>query len=162
MFVRCRCPRLISILPAPATALLCAVVWCGIAEADDPPKVQGVIASQVHFSGDAREKAANAILELLASCTSSGTASEMDWVEAPHGKCHLHFTFVKPQTVTVTINRPAKIEVGEMVITFPLSNGRIWVRSGDKYTWFAKYRPELCKPIQELLKEAESTPDVFP
>ncbi len=154
MFAGFRCRGLISILPAPVTAVLCAVVWCSIAQADDPPEVRGVLAGQVYFSGDAREKAATAVLELLASCTASGTASEHDWVEAPHGKCHLHFKFVKPRTVTVAIGRLATIETGEMVITFPLSNGRIWLRSGDRYTWFAKYRPELCKPIQELLKDA--------
>lgn len=154
MFARFGHRTLIAVLPTYAAVLICAVFFCTAVQALDPPEVQGVIATGVHFSGDAREKVATAVFELLASCTASGTASENDWAEALHRKCRLHFKFVEPRTVMMTNDRPDKIEVDEMVITFPLSNGRIWVRSGEKYIWFAKWRPERCKPIQELLKEA--------
>jgi len=140
------------ILIVPIAALLYTAFWCNTAHANDQPEVQGVIATEVQFSGASREKVANAVFELLGSCTFSAPASEKEWGDAPNQKCRIHVKFVKPHTVTV--NRSEKVEVDEMVITFPLSNGRIWVRSGDKYISFAKYRPELCKPIQELLREA--------
>jgi hypothetical protein len=44
-----------------------------------------------------------------------------------------------------------------MVITFPLSAGRVWVRTGNEYFWFAKWpcqQGRLEDPIQLLLKEA--------
>ena len=157
MFVGFRPRRFVSARPVSAAVLL-SVLWCSTAQAADSPEVRGLIATQVHFEGESRERVATAGLELLASCTLRHTASRAEWHTGLR-QCHLHFTFVSPRTVTfVPLMKPEKAEVAEMIITFPLWLGRVWVRSGDEYTWFAKWpgqeRERLCKPIQELLKEA--------
>jgi hypothetical protein len=162
MFARFRHRRLVSSLPIAAAALLCAVFWCSTAPAADPPEVRGLIATRVHFEEDARERLAATGFELLANCTFSHTASEGEWHEALR-QSHLHFTFATPRTVTfvpplnATMKRE-KAEITEMIVTFPLGSGRVWVRSGDEYTWFAKWpcqeSTRLCKPIQLLLKRA--------
>jgi hypothetical protein len=126
------------------------------ASAAGPPdglvEVKGLIATRVQFGGDAREKVASAGLDLLRSCTHSATASEEDWLKALH-KCHLDIKFTTPRNLIV--NRSEKITVAEMLITFPLASGGIWVRSGERYTHFAKFDPQLCIKIQELLGEAK-------
>ena len=165
MFARFRHRTLVSVLPPPAIALLCAVFWCCTTQAADSPEVQGLIATRVSFGEDVREKLASAGFELLASCTLGHMATEAEWASASRN-CHLHFTFATPRTVTfvpplkVRMQRE-KVEVAEMIVTFPLGSGhvrRVWVRSGDEYTWFAKWpgqeNARLCKPIQELLRKA--------
>lgn len=132
-------------------SVLCGVLCTGV-WAQDSAQVHGVLATRVQFSDEAGEKLAAATLELLASCTASGLATEKDFQDAPARTCHLHLTLAKPHVVTMA-NSPA-FAVDEVVMTFPLSSARLWVRSGDQYHWFAKFRPNLCGPIQELLKEA--------
>ncbi len=158
MFVGLTHPRHISALAIFITALLCAVLWRTTVRAADPPIVQGLMAVRVSFGGEAREKLTSAGFDLLAKCTVSRAATEEEW-ELVLRQCHLHFTFATSRSVTfVPLVKPEKVEVAEMIITFPLWLGRVWVRSGDEYTWFAKWpgqeRERLCKPIQELLKEA--------
>ena len=124
------------------------------AHADNPPEVQGLIVTGVSFAEDAREKLASAGFELLAGCTARKTSSQAEWQSARQ-TCHLHFKFVTPRTVTLVTSHNVehgKVEVAEMIITFPLASGRVWVRSGDEYTWFAKWPSAgLYKPIQLLL-----------
>lgn len=137
-----------------ALAVLCAV-FSTLASAQEVPQVQGLIATRGHFPAEAGEKVSAATLKLLASCTASGPATEKEWHEVPAWTCHLHLTFAKPRLVTIS-ERQA-LNVDEIVLTFPLNSARLWIRSGDQYHWFAKFRPDLCKPIQELLKEAVSS-----
>jgi hypothetical protein len=138
-------------LAARQFVVLCAL-FSTLASAQEAPQVQGLIATRVHFPADAGEMASAATLKLLSSCTASGPATEKEWQEAPVRTCHLHLTFAKPRILTM-YNSQA-LAVDELVLTFPLNSARLWVRSGDQYHWFAKFRPDLCKPIQELLKEA--------
>jgi hypothetical protein len=128
--------------------------WCAFAQAADSPEVHGVIATGVHFPEATSEKLAGAAFELLAGSTARHSASKAEWYETFHG-CHLHFKFVAPRSIM--LESPAeKLDVAEMIMTLPLSRARIWVRSGDEYTWFAKWpytSARLYKPIQSLLKE---------
>lgn len=131
------------------------VLWavsCTGLSAQDSAQVQGVLATRVQFSDEAGEKLAAASLKLLASCTASGPATEKELQDAPARTCHLHLTFARPRIVTMA--NSSALAVDEVVVTFPLSSARLWVRSGDQHHWFAKFRPDLCDPIQELLKEA--------
>jgi hypothetical protein len=125
-----------------------------LADTIPAPEVRGLVATRVKFEGVARAKVAGAVLDLLATCAHSQSATEEQWVDAQQ-KCHLHIKFVKPPRV-VDVYGAAKIEVTEIVVTFPLlSTGGIWVRSGDRYAYFAKYRGPADGKIQELLREAK-------
>lgn len=131
-----------------------SILWgafCSGALAQDDAQVQGLLATRVQFSAEAGEKVSAAMLKLLTSCTASASATESQLQDAPTGTCHLHFTFTKPRIIAMANSQA--LSVDELVVTFPLSSARLWVRSGDQYHWFAKFRPDLCDPIQELLKE---------
>jgi hypothetical protein len=130
----------------------CLLLAAPVADQSDHPEIQGLIATRVQFGGEAREKLASACLALLRSCAYSAPASEEDWLNALD-KCHLDIKFTKPRNALV--NRSETVTVAQMLITFPLGSGGIWVRSGGRYTYFAKFDPQLTVKIQELLREAK-------
>ena len=144
-------------------AVIAGSICCSVSRAAEPPEVRGVLATRVTFDDDVSEKLATASLELLANCSMGQAASEREWADADRG-CHLRLRFIEPRTVS--ISRPAsarsglpeKAEVSEMILTFPLGSGRVWIRSGDEYAWYAKWpglaHTQLCNPIQLLLREA--------
>ena len=68
----------------------------------------------------------------------------------------MRIRFAKPPR-SVDVRGADKIAVSEMVVTFPLpSTGGIWVRAGDRYAYFAKYRDlELIQRIGRLLTQAQ-------
>jgi hypothetical protein len=120
--------------------------------AQGTPEVSGVLATQVHFDGDSRERMAAAGIELLSACTASGAASEADWRGAA-GKCNIRITIPTPRQLTAA----GKMwDVDEIMISFPLATGRVWVKSQGEYTWFAKWPCDqrLTMPIQQLLQLA--------
>jgi len=118
------------------------------------PEVRGLLATSVTFKEEAGAKLAGAILDLLATSTYSRAATEEEWLDA-QVRCHVHAKFRKPPRA-VEVGGAAKLDVTEVVATFPLpSTGGIWVRSGDRYAYFAKYRGPALGKIQQLLSEAK-------
>lgn len=82
-------------------------------------------------------------------------ATEEEWFDAQL-RCHVHAKFRKPPR-EVEVQGSAKLDVTEVVATFPLpSTGGIWVRSADRFAYFAKYHGPALGKIQQLLSEAKS------
>src|SRR5262249_1459006 len=135
-----------------AVIIFCALA-CGGAKPADAPEVHGLLATRVQFAGDDREKVSAVAVKLLASCSTVPLpCTEEDW-ERVFRRCHLHVKLAKPRTGTV--NGREKVQVAEMVISFPTNTGGVWVRSGNDYTYFAKFAPRLCIELQGLLKAAK-------
>jgi hypothetical protein len=118
------------------------------------PEVRGLLATKVTFNDESGAKLAAAILDLLATSTFSRAATEEEWLDAQL-RCHVCAKFSKPQRA-VEVSGAAKLDVAEVVVTFPLpSTGAIWVRSGDRFAYFAKYSGPALVKIQESLGEAK-------
>jgi hypothetical protein len=127
---------------------------------DRLPEVSGVIATSIQFKDTAKEKVAEAGLALLASChywhvPSEGEMPKWDStvLDLTQSRCHLYFRFAKPRTIKPIPSET--VEVSEMIIVLPLSNGTIWVRSGDKAKRFAKYESYESVRLQAVLKDAD-------
>jgi hypothetical protein len=117
------------------------------------PEVRGLLATPVTFGDEAGAKLASAILDLLGTSTYSRVATEEEWLAAGRG-CHVRIKFAEPPR-TVDVSGAAGLPVGEVIATFPLtSTGGLWVRSGDRYAYFAKYSGPALDKIQTLLREA--------
>lgn len=155
--------RKLVVVYGSAAALLVGATICGTpSQAAEPPEVRGLMATRVSFDTTTSEKLASASFELLAHCSMGQSASEREWADADRG-CHLRFRFITPRTASFsrpTITNgglPEKSEVSEMILTFPLGSGRVWVRTGEEYAWYAKWpgsaHERLCNPIQLLLRE---------
>ncbi len=144
-------------------AVFAAATCCTASRAAEPTEVRGLLATRVAFDDVASEQLAAASLELLAQCSLGQAASAREWAAVDRG-CHLRFRFDSPRAVSLprlTNGRdgmPEKPEIAEMILSFPLNSGRIWVRSGDEYARYAKWpvtaHAQLCDPIQRLLREA--------
>ncbi len=118
------------------------------------PEVRGLLATRVTFDEAAGAKLASAILDLLATSSYSRVATEAEWLDAGR-RCHVRVKFPAPPR-SVEVNGAAKLEVAEVIATFPLaSTGGLWVRSGDRYAYFAKYNGPALGVIQSLLREAK-------
>jgi hypothetical protein len=121
------------------------------------PEVRGLLATRVTFDDAAGAKLASAILDLLATSSYSRVATESEWLDAGR-ECHVRVKFPEPPR-SVEVNGTAKLEVAEVTATFPLaSTGGLWVRSGDRYAYFAKYSGPSMDTIQALLREARPAP----
>jgi hypothetical protein len=119
------------------------------------PEVRGLLATRVTFDDAAGAKLASAILDLLATSSYSRVATEEEWLDAGR-RCHVRAKFPAPPR-SVEVNGAAKLEVAEVIATFPLaSTGGLWVRSGDRYAYFAKYSGPALGEIQSLLRAAKS------
>lgn len=125
------------------------------------PEVSGLIATRVTFDGKAREKMGLAVLDLLETCRHSAPATERDWVDAL-GQCHVKVRFPAPAR-EVEVWGAARIAFEEAVVVFPLaSKGRIVVRSGERFAYFAKFAPNGPPPgrelrhVEDLLREARA------
>ena len=117
------------------------------------PEVRGLLATRVTFGDEAGAKLASAILDLLATSAHSRAATEEEWLEADR-RCHVRVKFPEPPR-SVEVMGAAKLEVAEVMATFPLaSTGGLWVRSGDRVAYFAKYSGPSMGVIQSLLREA--------
>lgn len=129
--------------------------------ADGSTEVRGNLATRVVFTGDEREKVTEACLELLASCHYSHVPNEgpmPDWggvyADTFNTRSHLHVRLAKPREIKAADGETAKVT--EMLVLFPLNNGGLWVRVGDKAKRFGKYEHDRCVALQHLLKHAES------
>jgi hypothetical protein len=117
------------------------------------PEVRGLLATEVTFSDDAGAKLAGAVVDLLRTASFSRAATEEEWLAARR-QCHIRVRFPdRPRPVVPGIGE--KVDVDEVIATFPLaSTGGLWVRSGDRITYFAKYSGPSLDLIQNLLREA--------
>jgi hypothetical protein len=118
------------------------------AEPASVPEVRALLVTHLGFTEKQRENLADAAVKMLASCSSSCPSSEKDF-ESLFRQCHLHVKFAKPREVTA--DRKA-IKVDELIVSFPTNTGGIWVRTGEDYHYFTKFKHEPCLEIQELLK----------
>jgi hypothetical protein len=117
------------------------------------PEVRGLLATDVTFSDDAGARLAAAVVDLLRSASYSRAATEEEWLAARR-HCHIRVRF--PEGARPVVPRDGeKVEVDEVIATFPLaSTGGLWVRSGDRITYFAKYSASSVDLVQRLLREA--------
>ena len=123
--------------------------------ANETPQVSGVIdGKKVEFAPEVGTLVADKSVALLASCafkdfhTTQGLADVVK-------QSHLRVTFASARKVEVPIEE-ITVAVKEMVITLPLSSGRILVRT-DKgvFFYFAKFKNTIVEDLQKLLKEAK-------
>jgi hypothetical protein len=123
---------------------------------DDLPKASGRLDGKaVHFPRQTVKDGIKAALGLLASCHhSEDPHSKDEWKKAQEGN-HVLLVLARPQTVTVL---GEKVEVSQLVVTFPLSSGSIWVRSGNKVLRFAKYEFQKEQPLTAWLRQARTAP----
>jgi hypothetical protein len=138
-------------MDALTVTLIVMALGSGPAAASD---VRGVLATPVSFGDEAGAKLASAILDLLATSTYSRVATGEEWLDAGR-RCHVRVKFQAPPR-SVAVDGGVKLEVAEVIATFPLaSTGGLWVRSGDRYAYFAKYSGPALGEIQTLLREAK-------
>jgi hypothetical protein len=112
------------------------------------PEVRALLVTHLGFTEKQREKLAEGAVKMLASCSSSCPSSEKDF-ESLFKQCHLHVKFATPREVTADRK---KIKVDELIVSFPINTGGIWVRTGEEYYYFTKFAYERCLEIHELLK----------
>jgi hypothetical protein len=112
------------------------------------PEVRALLVTHLGFTEKQREKLAEAAVKMLASCSSSCPSSEKDF-ESLFKQCHLHVKFAKPREVTADRK---KTKVDELIVSFPTNTGGIWVRTGEDYHYFTKFKHGPCLEIHELLK----------
>jgi hypothetical protein len=110
----------------------------------------------VSFAGSAGTYYEGLIVALLGSCTAEtpSVATKERWENALKG-FHLRIQFAKPRKFAVVGAPEGKeLEVDEILAPFPEGRWPPWmfVRSGDSYRAFTKYRPKICSFIQEELK----------
>jgi hypothetical protein len=129
------------------TAIIVLLSMLG-AEPASVPEVRALLVTHLGFTEKQRENLADAAVKMLASCSSSCPSSEKDF-ESLFRQCHLHVKFAKPREVTADRK---KIEVDELIVSFPTNTGGIWVRTGVDYHYFTKFKYEPCLEIQGLLK----------
>jgi hypothetical protein len=117
-------------------------------EEGKPPQVRALLVTHLGFEEKDRDKIAEAAVKLLASCSSSCPSSEKDF-ESIFRQCHLHVKFAKPRELTADRQ---KVNVDELVVSFPTNTGGIWVRIDKDYRYFTKFDCEQCLALHELLK----------
>jgi hypothetical protein len=119
----------------------------------DESKASGTLGGRaVRFPRQAVKDGVTAAVGLLESCHDSGKGySKEDWQKAQAGD-HVLLVLAKPRTVTV-LGR--KVEVAQLLVTFPLSAGVIWVRSGEEVLRFAKYEFPKERPLTTWLRQAK-------
>ena len=120
------------------------------ADAPAVPEVRALLVTHLGFTKKDREKLAEATVKLLSSCHSSCPSTEKDF-QSLSRQCHLHIKFAKSREVTVQ-GDGKKIKVDELIVSFPTNTGGIWVRIGEDYHYFTKFKYEPCLEINELLK----------
>ena len=112
------------------------------------PEVQALVVTHLRFTEKDRDKLAEATVKLLSSCHSSCPSTEKDY-QSLFRQCHLHVKFATPREVTADRK---KVMVDELIVSFPTNTGGIWVRCGEDYHYFTKFKYEPCLEINELLK----------
>ncbi len=121
---------------------VCLAATFALVRAESPTQVSGVInGEQVQFSPEVRQKLLEESVTLLASCGYSDSRSKKGLADAKRGS-YLHFALTKALIVEVPLEK-IKVELKEMVITLPLSSGRIWVNSNEGALYLAKFDPKL-------------------
>jgi hypothetical protein len=107
------------------------------------------------FTPAAADRLAAAALRLLGSCTAAlDDYTVEDWEKAKEGD-HVRVRFPQPPTVTAERHT---LKVPELVISLPLSSGRIWVRSDGRVLYFAKYNHELSERLSKCIGEGKPAP----
>jgi hypothetical protein len=151
-------------LRAYCTAAIVGIVWLGAVQTDDlraadVEEARALLAMPVSFGADTAAKLSSSVLTLLARCTVVRPANMAEWNDIQR-QCHLRVKYDGAHHMPLTKPLPdvaeaKSLEIDELIVTLPLSSGRVYVRSGDKVYWFAKWpgseTDRLCKPIQTLL-----------
>jgi hypothetical protein len=113
------------------------------------PEVRALLVTHLSFAAEEREKVAATALQLLESCGHSQPSTGDDF-ERIFQQCHLYVKFPKPQPLIVSDGQ--KLQVEELIVSFPTNRGGIWVRSGRDYVYLAKFSPDVCRSLHERLK----------
>ncbi len=105
-------------------------------------KVTGNIVWPKEFGAVQQAKVAEATLALLRASTYSETNTESNLMEAARGS-HIWVRFPKPNFV----GRP-----DEILVTFPLTVGSVWTRTGTEIKRHAKYTPDVAAALAAALQ----------
>lgn len=144
------------------TAAIVGILWLSAAQPDyvcaaEVVEARALLAMPMSFAAETA-KLSSSVLTLLGRCTVVQSATMADWNDIQR-QCHLHINYTPAHHMPLT--RPLSgaaekpLEIDELIVTFPLFSGRVYVRSGDMVYWFAKWpgvdNERLCGPIQTLL-----------
>jgi hypothetical protein len=128
--------------------LLCVPFLSG---ADELPKVSGSLGGKpVTFPAKGIPDGVKAAIGLLESCTDESVYQADERTKAEQGD-HVRLTFAKPVAVKV---QQKSFEITELVFRRPSETGVFWVRTGDTWRRFTKFRIEKEKPFDEWLRQA--------
>jgi hypothetical protein len=131
------------------TLVLVTAVAC---RAEDTPKASGILEGQrVKFPEKGIADGVKATVGLLESCTDSSVFEADELKRAKEGN-HIRIVFAKPITVHV-VNED--VEVSELVFRLPTNTGVFWLRSGEKWSRYSKYRVQKEEAFRAWLGEAE-------
>src|SRR5262245_18641492 len=130
--------------------------------AEDPTAVKGRQGDRPYpFRRGEALQAEGLALALLGSCSAEadkGVASKERWQVILQKEDHLHIAFPRPRRVATGAGEK---EFTASEILMPISMGKngarpkyILVRSRAGYVAFAKYDPDICAALQEVLRKS--------
>jgi hypothetical protein len=133
-------------------------ILVALARADDRVLVSARIdGKQLQLAPEVSQELAADSISLLASCRywslHDGNANQPYFQAADKRSC-LVIAFATTKTVAVPTEK-AKVEVKQLMITLPLSSGRIWVLSARGASYLAKFSPDIARQTQDVLNEAQ-------
>jgi hypothetical protein len=132
-----------------AVALLLATV--AVCRAADTPKATGIVEGKtVRFPDEGIAAGVKATVGLLESCCDHSLYNA-DELKRAKTRDHIRLVFNKPITVTV-MNKT--LEVSELVFRLPMNTGVFWLRAGDTWSRYSKYRYEKEEPVMTWLQQA--------
>jgi hypothetical protein len=120
--------------------------------ADDAPKASGTLDGKAaKFPEKSVADGVKAAVGLLESCQDE-SLYQVDEFKKALDVDHIWLVFAKPITAQVM---DEQIEFSELVFRLPFNTGVFWVRTGDKWRRYSKYKLEKEKPFAAWLREAQ-------
>jgi len=139
-------------------AICLLIASLAFAHATDAAQVTGVMdGKKLQLTPELQKRLVEESVKLLAS-SSNTVIQPKSTLENAKRKSHLHFTFIKPRSFDLGIEKKTEttgVQVKEMVITLPLSSGGSWIDS-TKFRWFcSKYDTKVTQEMEEILRLAQ-------
>lgn len=135
-------------------ATLSFILILKLAPAAEKPEVSVVFTNQpVQFAPEVLAKLGEKSSELLASCAYKDFQPSKTLEEAATNS-YLRVKFNTARRVEIPIEK-ITLEAQELVITFPLSTGGIWVRTPNGVFYLAKYNCSTSEELRQLLAPAK-------
>lgn len=125
----------------------------GAASARALPKASGCLGGKlVTFPDKGIADGVRATLGLLESCCDHSLYQADELKAALHGD-HVRLAFSKPIRAKVM---EKNIKFLELVFRLPLNTGVFWVRTGNQWQRYSKYKPQKEKPFDAWLRQAQA------